>query len=139
MRGITNSRARTLGKKELRKVFKECRFKDGLTEREEADAEEFLYYYNKARDGKIGNYIIYEVVDSDPVHRADDVVIAREFYCQIDVFSVRSFETKQLIETLLRLEEKLLEHRFGVELQGEEFEPDTRLYRQVIFATKMYA
>jgi hypothetical protein len=133
---MTNSRARTLGKKELRKIFKEMRFADGLTDT--AEDGEFSYWYNKSRDGQIGNYIVYEVVDSNAVYRADDAVIARELYCQIDVFSVRGFETQQLSETLLHLEKKLLEHGFEVEMHKEAYESDTRLYHVVLLVNKLY-
>ena len=61
MKSMTNNCARALGKKELRKVFRELRIKDGLGDEEIAD-NEFSYWYNKARDGQIGNYIIYEVI-----------------------------------------------------------------------------
>jgi hypothetical protein len=137
MKGITNSRARAAGKRELKFVFKALHYKDGLTET--ATDDEFSYHYNKARDGKVGNYIVYEVVNSDPIQRADDAVLCRYFYAQIDVFSVRSFESKLLTDTLTRLEEKLTEKGFGVELQAEDYEPDTKLYHQVVFVTKLYA
>ena len=137
MKPMTNSKARSLGKKELRKVFRELRIKDGLGD-EEIGADEFSYWYNKSRDGMTGNYLIYEVIDSEPMHRADDVVIGREFFCQIDVFSVRSYESKQLSEFIGRLEEKLLERCFEVEMRGEDYEPDTRLYHQIFYVSKLY-
>ena len=137
MRGITNSRARQKGKKELQAVFRALRFKDGLTEQTVGD--EFGYHYNKARDGFIGNYIVYEVVNSDPIQRADDAVLCRDFYAQIDVFSVRSFESKLLSETLSKLEEKLTEKGFGVTMEEEQFEPDTKLYHQILFVSKLYS
>jgi hypothetical protein len=137
MKGITGFRARAAGKRELRGIFKALHFKDGLTET--AIGDEFSYHYNKARDGMIGNYIIYEVIDSSPLQRADDAVFCRDFFAQIDVFSVRSFESKLLSETICRLEERLTEKGFEVELQAEQFEPDTRLYHQVLLVSKMYA
>ena len=137
MRNMTNCRARILGKKELKAVFKTLRIKDGIGE-DEIKPDEFSYWYNKNRDGTIGNYIIYEVIDSEPVHHADDKVFGREFYAQIDVFSIRSYESKELSDFLERLEEKLTEHLFEVEMQGEEYEQDTRLYRQTLFVSKIY-
>ena len=137
MKTMTNAKARSLGKKELRRVFRELRIKDGLGD-EEIGADEFSYWYNKNRDGKIGNYLIYEVIDSEPTHRADDCVIGREFFCQIDVFSVRSFETKQLSDFLGKLEEKLAERGFEVEMRGEDYEPDTRLYHQIFYVSKLF-
>ncbi len=137
MRNMTNCRARTLGKKDLKSVFKLLRIKDGIGE-DEIKPDEFSYWYNKNRDGTVGNYIIYEVIDSEPSHRADDKVYGREFYAQIDVFSIRSFESKELSDFLGRLEEKLTEHLFEVEMQGEEYEQDTRLYRQTLFVSKIY-
>jgi hypothetical protein len=117
------------------------RFKDGLTIGTEEDApkpDDFVYYYNKARDGQVGNYIIYEVVASDPTRRADDKVIGREFYAQVDVFSTSSFESKLLTETLAKLEEQLTEAGFDVDAREESYEPDTRLYHQVYFISKYY-
>ncbi len=137
MKPMTNARARTLGKKDIRAVFKALRIKDGLGD-EQPDADEFVYWYNKNRDGETGNYIIYEVINTDPTHRADDNVIGRDFFCQIDVFSVRSFESKQLSNLLSALEEKLLDRRFEVEISGETYEPDTRLYHQILFVSKLY-
>lgn len=137
MRNMTNCRARILGKKDLKAVFKTLRIKDGIGD-DEIKPDEFSYWYNKNRDGTIGNYIIYEVINSEPAHRADDKVFGREFYAQIDVFSIRSFEAKELSDFLGRLEEKLTEHLFEVEMQGEEYEQDTRLYRQTLFVSKIY-
>ncbi len=137
MRAMTNALARALGKKDIRAVFKALRIKDGLSD-DEIKPDEFAYWYNKSRDGESGNYIIYEVVDSEPTHRADDNVIGRDFFCQIDVFSLYSFESKQLSELLIKLEEQLLERRFEVQIQGETYEPDTRLYHQILFVSKLY-
>ena len=137
MKNMTNSKARTLGKKDLRAVFKALKIKDGLGD-EEIGSDEFSYWYNKARDGTIGNYIIYEVIDSEPTHRADDAVVGREFFCQIDVFSVRSYESKQLSEFIEKLENKLLEKGFEVEMRGEDYEPDTRLYHQIFYVSKLF-
>jgi len=134
---MTNSKARTLGKKDVRAVFRLLRIKDGLGD-EEIVPDEFSYWYNKSRDGTVGNYIIYEVIDSDPAYRADDVVIGREFFAQIDVFSVRSFESGELPSFLGRLEEKLLERGFEVEMRGEDYEPDTRLHHQIYYVSKLY-
>jgi hypothetical protein len=137
MKAMTNARARELGKKDIRAVFKALRIKDGLGD-DEIGPEEFAYWYNKSRDGTTGNYIIYEVVDSEPTHRADDNVIGRDFFCQIDIFSLRSFESKQLSELLVKLEEQLLCRRFEVQVQGEAYEPDTRLYHQILYVSKLY-
>lgn len=140
MRNIPNSKARECGKRELRHVFKACKFKDALTlnEQEAPSPDDFIYYCNKARDGQIGNYIVYEVIASDSTRRADDKVIGREFYAQIDVFSISSFESKLLTETLAKLEEKLTEAGFEIDMQGEDYEPDTRLYHQALFVSKLY-
>lgn len=141
MRHITNAQTRKRGKRELRAIFKTLRFVDGLTmgtEESTAGADDFVYYYNKARDGQLGNYIIYEVIASDPTRRADDKVIGREFYAQVDVFSTRSFESKFLTDTLVKLEERLTEAGFEIEMQGEDYESDTRLYHQVYFIAKQY-
>lgn len=137
MKNMTNYKARTLGKKDLKAVFKALRIKDGIGD-EEIKPDDFTYWYNKNRDGTIGNYLIYEVVDSEPAHRADDQVYGREFFAQIDVFSIRSFESKELSNFIQKLEDKLVEHRFEVDMQGEEYEQDTRLYRQTLFVTKIY-
>jgi len=118
-------------------VFKALRIKDGLGD-EKLLPNEFSYWYNKARDGQIGNYIIYEVINSDAVHRADNKVFGREFFAQVDVFSVKSFESKLLLETLSVLEEKLTAAGFEVEAQSEAYEPDTRLYHQAYFVSKLY-
>jgi len=85
MKPTTNSRVRALGKKDLRRVFRECKFRDALTldEQDAPAPDDFIYYYNKARDGAVGNYIVYETVSTDPARRADDVVIGREFYAQV--------------------------------------------------------
>jgi len=141
MRNITNSNVRKRGRRELRAMFKILRFKDGLTlgtEETDAGANDFVYYYNKSRDGQIGNYLVYEVIASDPMRRADDKVIGREFYAQVDVFSTSSFESKLLTETLVKLEEQLTEAGFEVDAQGEDYEPDTRLYHQIYFIAKQY-
>jgi hypothetical protein len=140
MKNITNHKARQAGKRDLVRVFRDCRYKDGLTigTEDTAAPDDFIYYCNKARDGQVGNYVVYEVIASDAARRADDAVIGREFFAQVDVFSVRSFESKPLQETLNKLEEKLTAAGFEVEAGGENYEPDTRLYHQVYYVSKMY-
>ena len=102
MKNLTNSKARTSGKRDLRRVFRDCKFKDALTveESEPPTADDFIYYYNKARAGQV--------------------------------------ESKSLQDTLAKLEEKLTAAGFEVEMDGEDYEPDTRLYHQVIYAAKLY-
>jgi hypothetical protein len=114
---------------------------DGLTieqEFNEPKAEDFVYYYNKARDGTVGNYIVYETIASEPTRRADDKVIGREFFAQLDIFSTSSFESKLLNNTLEKLEEALTAKGFEVDARAEDFEADTRLYHQVYFIAKQY-
>lgn len=137
MKNMTNFRARTLCKKEIVSVFKALRIKDGIGENTDKSSD-LTYWYNKARDGMIGNYIIYEIVSSDPLYRADNAIIGRDVFCQIDVFSVQSYESKALKELMERLEEKLIEKNFEVEMREESFEPDTRLYHQVLYISKLY-
>jgi hypothetical protein len=137
---MTNAKARSLGKRELRKVFTACKFRDALTlnEGDKPSADDFVFYYNKARDGQVGNYIVYEVISTDALHRADDAVIGREFFAGVDVFSVKSFESKLMQDTLAKLEEKFTAAGFEVEAGGEDYEPDTRLYHQVLYASKLF-
>ncbi|MCL2796842.1 MAG: hypothetical protein FWD58_02145 [Firmicutes bacterium] len=137
MKPMTNSRARALGKKALRAAFKALKIKDGLGD-EVINSDEFSFWYNKTRDGQVGNYLIYEVIDSEPTHRADDAVIGREFFAQVDVFSVRGFESSFLADFLSRLEEQLLNRGFEVEMRGEDYEPDTRLYHQILYVSKLF-
>lgn len=140
MKNILNNNVRQRSKRDLKKVFKECRFKDGLTLGDEGKpaADDFVYHYNKSRDGEIGNYIVYEIISTDAIRRADDAVIGREVFAQIDVFSLKSFESKALQTTLAKLEEKLTETGFEVEAREEAYEQDTRLYHQVYFVSKLY-
>ena len=139
MRNMTNSKARQAGKKDLRRVFKDCRFIDALTMHEQSppDPDGFIFYYNKARDGQVGNYIVYEVISTDAARRADDAVVGREFFAAVDVFSVKSFESKLMQDTLSKLEEKLVAAGFEVDMQGEDYEPDTRLFHQVLYVSKL--
>jgi hypothetical protein len=138
---MPNSKVRASGKRELRRVFRDCKFNDALTlgEQSAPAPDDFIYYYNKARDGKVGNYIVYEVIASDSTRRADDVVITREFFAQVDVFSVKSFESKLLADTLTKLEEKLTAAGFEIDMRDEAYEPDTRLYHQALFVSKLYS
>lgn len=140
MRNLTNSSVRVKGKKQLIRVFKDCRFIDALTlnEQSKPKPDDFIFYYNKARDGKVGNYIIYEIISTDAAYRSDDKTIGREQFVQVDVFSVKSFESKLMRDTLERLETKLTAAGFEVDMQGENYEPDTKLYHQVIYVTKLY-
>ena len=140
MKNVTNTKARERGKRELRRVFRECKFKDALTldEGDKPTPDDFIYYYNKARDGQVGNYVIYEIIASDPTRRADDVVIGREFYAQVDVFSIKSFESKLMQDTLAKLEENLTAAGFEIDMRGEDYEPNTRLYHQALFVSKHF-
>lgn len=142
MRNLTNSRARAQGKKELRRVFTACKFRDALTLSEgdpPADTD-FIFYYNKAREQRdvaSNNYIIYEVISTDAARRADDATVGRDFFAAVEVFSVKSFESKLLTDTLAKLEEKLVQAGFEVTAEGEDYEPDTRLYRQTFCVSKI--
>lgn len=137
MNNMTNVKTRGKGKKELAAIFKSLKFKDGLTENN-ITAEDFLYYYNRAREGQKGNYIIYETIESNPAVRADDVVCGREYFAQIDIFSINSFETKKLQDVISGIEEKLTEKMFEVDMKEELYESDTGLYHQIIFVSKTY-
>ena len=75
---------------------------------------------------------------TDSARRADDVVIGREYYAQMDVFSVKSFESKFLQDALARLEGALTAAGFEVDAHGEDYEPDTRLYHQIYYVSKLY-
>jgi hypothetical protein len=139
MRNILNNIVRKRGKADLRRVFRDCKFKDALTVEENPPApDDFIFYYNKARDGQVGNYVVYEVISTDAERRADDAVVGREFFCAVDVFSVKSFESKFLTDTLGKLEERLVAAGFEVDAQGEDYEPDTRLYHQALYVSKLY-
>jgi hypothetical protein len=59
-------------------------------------------------------------------------------FAQIDVFSLKSFESKALQSTLAKLEDKLTVAGFEVEAREEAYEADTRLYHQVFFVSKLY-
>lgn len=137
MNNMTNFKARNKGKKELADMFKSLKFKDGLTDKN-ITADDFAYYYNKARDGHKGNYIIYETVESNPSIRADDIVYGREYFAQIDIFSVSSFESKMLQDKIFAIEEKLTEKQFEVDMRDELYESDTGLYHQILFVSKTY-
>jgi hypothetical protein len=81
---------------------------------------------------------IYEIISSDAIHRADNVVIGREVFLQVDIFSLKSFESKLLQETISKLEEKLVAAGFEVEASEEAFEAETKLYHQIFFVSKLY-
>ena len=139
MRNLTNSSARAKGKKQLARVFKDCCFIDALMLEQTAPSpDDFIFYYNKARDGTVGNYIIYEVISSDAAYRSDDRVMGREFFSQVDVFSVNSFESKVMRDTLEKLETRLTAAGFEVDAGSEDYESDTRLYHQVLYVNKLF-
>jgi len=56
----------------------------------------------------------------------------------MDVFSVKSFESKFLQDALARLEGALTAAGFEVDAHGEDYEPDTRLYHQIYYVSKLY-
>jgi hypothetical protein len=134
---MTNYKTRQKGKRELMAIFRACRIRDGLTEKEITD--KWTFWYNLERTGKRGNYIIYEVLDSPVLHRADDKVLTREFFCQVDVFSLDSFETERLAVLIDSLETALTAAGFEVIFKDEMYENDTKLFHVPIFISKLYA
>lgn len=134
---MTNSKARQKGKSELCEVFRLCRIGDGLTAKEIND--KWTYWYNLERTGKRGNYIIYEVLDSPALHRADDKVLSREFFCQVDIFSLNSFETEIMQTMIESLEKGLIKAGFEVDFKDEMYENDTQLFHLPIYISKLYA
>ena len=134
---MTNSKVRQKGKRELMAIFRGCRIKDGLTEKEITD--KWTYWYNLERIGKRGNYIIYEVLDSPVMHRADDRAYSREFFCQVDIFSLDSFETEGLQTVIETLENALTKAGFEVDFKDEMYEDDTKLFHLPIYISKFYA
>jgi len=136
MRNLTNVKARAECRRDLRKAFKDAKIADGLGD--EIPDGAFTYWCNKARDGAIGDYVIYEIIDSDPNARADDAVFLRAITMSIDVFSTSSFESKKLSDTLERLENALNKHGFEVNQTYEDYEPDTKLYHAVFGAVKTF-
>jgi hypothetical protein len=136
MKNTTNTNARAECRRDLRRAFKDAKIFDGLGD--EIPDGAFTYWYNKSRDGTIGDYVIYEITDSDPNARADDAVFLRAITMSIDVFSTSSFESKKLSDTLERLENALNKHGFGVNQTYEDYEPDTKLYHAVFRAVKIF-
>ena len=134
---MTNSKVRQKGKRELMAVYRSCRIKDGLVEKEITD--KWTYWYNLERTGKRGNYIIYEVIDSPILHRADDKAFAREFFCQVDIFSLDSFETEKVQTLIESLENALTKSGFEVDFKSEMYEDDTKLFHLPIYISKLYS
>lgn len=134
---MTNSKIRQKAKRELREIFRLCRIEDGLTAKE--ITEKWSYWYNLERTGKRGNYIIYEIIETPVMHRADDTVLTRELYCQVDIFSTDSFETEKLTSLIESLEKGLIKAGFEVDFKDEMYEPDTRLFHLPIYISKLYA
>ena len=133
---MTNTAIRRKGKAELMSIFRGCRIKDGLIENEITD--KWTYWYNLERTGKRGNYIIYEVIDTPVLHRADDKAFSREFFCQIDIFSLGSFETEKMQALVENLEKALLTSGFEVDFKDERYESDTKLFHLPIYVSKLY-
>lgn len=136
MKNLTNHSVRARGRKDLYNIFLSLGFKDGL--KDKAENNEFSFWYNKSRDGYIGNYLLYEIIDSNAVTKADNVIISRDFFCQIDIFSVNSFESKTVSKMLEKLENLLAENNYSVTMEQEEFENTTRLYHGILFVSKLY-
>lgn len=139
---MTTTRALMLAQRETIELLKSAGCVDGekATDAQRRSTQVVLFWdsvlKSKAASDK-QTYVVYSVVSAEPVHRADDGVITREAYVNVDVFARRSMLAKSTQDLISALNAAALSAGWAFESGGATYyEPDTAIYHSTFGLTK---
>lgn len=113
----------------------------GLTDAEIKNTTKTLFWHGVlrnpiARDKT--NYVSYYFPDFESKYNADNDDFIREVMVAIDVFSKKSFDSKDNLDLLELLEDTFKDNGFEVEFADEIYEDETALFHYPMTLYKLY-
>lgn len=100
-----------------------------------------MFWHGVVRNAKARNktnYVSYYFPAFENKYNADNDDFIREVMVAIDVFSKRSFDSKDNMDLLELLEDTFKDNGFEVEMADEIFEPETSLFHYPLTIYKLY-
>lgn len=140
---MDNSKARKNAKTELITALNSAGAVEGisLTPQQIQSETRPLFWHGVLRNElarEKTSYITYSIPSSDTRVRADDDTFLREVMIALDIYSKFSFDSEDSYTLLLKVETKLAEKGFEVEMNDEIYEEDTKLFHIPLTLYKNY-
>ena len=136
-------RARRVCRDEIRKLFTQIGLIEGISvaDAELDKIEKPMFWHGVVRNPKARNkmtYVSYYFPEYQEKYSADNDDFLREIMAAIDVFSKRSFDTKENLDLLESIENIFKDNGFEVEFADEIFEDETALFHYPLTIYKIY-
>lgn len=136
-------KARKTCRTEIINLLKGVGLQEGinLTDQEIEDETKTIFWHGVVRNPKArskNQYVSYYFPAIENKYNADNDDFIREVMVAIDVFSKRSFDSKDNLDLLEILEETFKDNGFEVEFGDEIFEDETSLFHYPLTIYKLY-
>lgn len=136
-------KARRVCREEVIKHLQEIGLRQGieLNDNQIETTKETLFWHGVVRNPKARNkitYLSYYFPAFESKYAADNDDFVREVMVAIDVFSKKSFDTKENFDLLESIENIFKDNGFEVEFADEIFENETSLFHYPLTIYKLY-
>lgn len=136
-------KTRKICRTEIIKLLKSIDLVEGisLSDAEIEKTTKTLFWHGVLRNQKARNkttYLSYYFPNFESKVSADNDDFLREVMVAIDVFSKRSFDSKENMDLLEKLEDIFKDNGFEVEFADEIFESETSLFHYPLTLYKIY-
>lgn len=136
-------KARKVCRNEVISLLKSIELEEGiaLNDAEIERTNKTLFWHGVVRNSKARNkttYVSYYFPSFENKINADNDDFLREVMVAIDVFSKKSFDSKENFDLLEKLEDVFKDNGFEVEFADEIFESETSLFHYPLTLYKIY-
>ena len=136
-------KARKICRNEIITLLKSIDMVEGisLNDAELEKETKTLFWHGVVRNPKARNklnYISYYFPSFEAKYGADNDDFIREVMVAIDIFSKKSFDSKENLDLLEKLEDVFKDNGFEVEFADEIFESETSLFHYPLTLYKIY-
>lgn len=136
-------KARKICRNEVITLLKSIDLEEGiaLNDAEIDKTNKTLFWHGVVRNPKARNkpnYVSYYFPAFENTIDAEDEAFLREVMVAIDVFSKRSFDSKENLDLLEKIENIFCDNGFEVEFADEIFESETSLFHYPLTIYKIY-
>ena len=136
-------KTRKVCRTEIIKLLKSIDLVEGisLSDAEIEKTTKTLFWHGVLRNQKARNkttYVSYYFPAFENKYNADDDDFIREVMVAIDVFSKKSFDSKDNLDLLEKIEDIFKNNGFEVEFADEIFESETSLFHYPLTLYKIY-
>ena len=136
-------KARKICRNEIISLLKSIDLEEGiaLNDAEIERTNKTLFWHGVVRNSKARNkttYVSYYFPSFENKINADNDDFLREVMVAIDVFSKKSFDSKENFDLLEKLEDVFKDNGFEVEFADEIYESETSLFHYPLTLYKIY-